>query len=101
MFCKNCGKEISNDAVICIYCGCATGKEVANSDHNEPKTGMGILLGLLLGLLGLIIGLVMYPANTVARKTFLKAWGITFGSLCAFVVVMYILIVAIAVAAVA
>ena len=24
MFCSKCGKEIDNDAVICIHCGCPT-----------------------------------------------------------------------------
>ena len=25
MFCSKCGKEIENEAVVCIHCGCATG----------------------------------------------------------------------------
>ena len=24
MFCSKCGKEIDNEAVICVHCGCAT-----------------------------------------------------------------------------
>lgn len=26
MFCSKCGKEISDEAVVCIHCGCATEK---------------------------------------------------------------------------
>ncbi len=26
MFCSKCGKEINDDAVICVHCGCATAK---------------------------------------------------------------------------
>ena len=26
MFCSKCGKEINDEAVVCIYCGCATAK---------------------------------------------------------------------------
>lgn len=29
MFCKRCGKEIYDEAVICPNCGCDTGKNVA------------------------------------------------------------------------
>ena len=84
MYCQKCGKEINDDAVVCINCGCAVKKEDPISEINqkmysEPKTGMGILLGIFLGLIGLIIGICLYPENTVARKTFIKSWGITFG----------------------
>lgn len=83
MYCKKCGKEINDDAVVCVHCGCAVEDKkpaVSNSqDFNTPKTGMGVLLGLLLGLVGLLIGVLIYPEGTVARKTFIKAWGITFG----------------------
>jgi uncharacterized RDD family membrane protein YckC len=42
MFCRNCGKEISNEAVICIHCGNSP-KNGKNFCHNcgsviEPKT---------------------------------------------------------------
>ncbi len=82
MFCKKCGKEINDDAVVCVHCGCAVNdkKPASNAqDFNTPKTGMGVILGLFLGLIGLIIGILIYPEGTVARKSFLKAWGITFG----------------------
>ena len=25
-FCRKCGKEINDDAVMCVHCGCATEK---------------------------------------------------------------------------
>lgn len=80
MFCSKCGNEILDEAVICPKCGCETvSKKTENKEPDEPKTGMGILLALVLGLIGLVIGLCLYKENTVARKTFLKGWGITFG----------------------
>lgn len=34
MFCKNCGKEIDNNADVCIHCGVATEKKaVDNPSH--------------------------------------------------------------------
>lgn len=81
MFCKNCGKEVNENAVVCIHCGCSLKQSATEKtgDMNESKTGMGVLFGLLLGFIGLLIGFLMYPAETVARKTFLKGWGIAFG----------------------
>ncbi len=39
----------------------------------------------------------MYPANTIARKTFIKAWGITFGVSAGVILVIYLIaIIAIA-----
>lgn len=95
MFCSKCGKEIMDDAVICPKCGCETAvKKIDEKEVDEPKTGIGILLALVLGLIGLVIGLCLYKENTIARKTFLKAWGITYGVL----VLIYIIIFAISMA---
>ena len=83
MYCKYCGKEINDDADVCIHCGRSTGVQNTQYTQNqsqpigEPKTGIGILLGLFLGIIGLIIGLLLYPANTLQRSTFLKGWGWT------------------------
>lgn len=78
MFCGKCGHEVHDEAVICVHCGCQIpGREpkpATNPEYQTSKTGIGVLFALLLGLIGLIIGFVMYPENTVARKTFIKAW---------------------------
>jgi uncharacterized membrane protein YvbJ len=85
MFCRKCGQEVSDEAIVCIHCGCAvdgsnasTIKKGNSAEMDTSKTGIGILLGWFLGILGLIIGLCIYHEGTVARKTFVKAWGITF-----------------------
>lgn len=36
MFCSECGKEISEKAVSCPFCGCATNKFNENKKDNEP-----------------------------------------------------------------
>ena len=79
MYCRKCGKEIDDEAIVCIHCGCAVQETKKDTEQDTSKTGIGILMGWLLGLIGLIIGLCLYKPDTVARKTFLKAWGITFG----------------------
>ena len=35
MFCRECGKEINDKAVVCVYCGCATGNKEQNSNTNN------------------------------------------------------------------
>ena len=34
MFCNNCGKEISDEAVICVHCGVATGRPMPGAQVN-------------------------------------------------------------------
>lgn len=50
MFCSNCGKEIDDKAVVCVYCGCATNNNTsASSDKNWM---VALLLCFFLGCLG-------------------------------------------------
>ena len=91
MYCKNCGKEVSDNAVVCIHCGCAIDKKPVSTMSGESKTGLGALLGVFLGLIGLIIGLCMYPAESVERKTFVKGWGIAFTISIAIIIVLYVI----------
>lgn len=92
MFCKNCGKEINDKAVICIHCGCSTNQQPAANSPSTSKTGIGVLLALFLGVIGLIIGLCLYPSNTYERQTFLKGWGIVAG-IAAAIGVLYTIII--------
>lgn len=94
MFCKKCGEEINNEAVVCPKCGCSTKQEDSDQKFRESKTGMGVLMGLFLGIIGLIIGIVIYPEGTVARKTFIKAWLTTFLICFAIGIILGIVIVA-------
>lgn len=93
MFCQKCGKEIQDDADVCIHCGHAVNKNEPShaKDYKTPKTAIGVLLGFFLGLIGLIIGVLMYPEGTVARKTFIKSWGITYAVTFAIEVLLIII----------
>ena len=35
MFCSKCGKEINDEAVVCIYCGCPTANYQKNTKDKE------------------------------------------------------------------
>ena len=47
MFCKECGSEINDKAVVCVKCGCATGR-----GSNSLRI-VYILLALFTGTLGI------------------------------------------------
>ena len=37
MFCSKCGKEINDEAVVCVHCGCATAKyEEGKKEKEQP-----------------------------------------------------------------
>ena len=94
MYCKNCGKEVNDNAVVCIHCGVAIdNKPATNSLTGESKTGLGALLGIFLGLIGLIIGLCMYPSQSFERKTFMKGWGIAFAISVVVGIILYVAVI--------
>jgi len=91
MFCPKCGKEINDDAQVCVHCGRSVGNEANDPKYAQSKTGIGVIAGLFLGLFGLFF-LLAYPEGTVARKTFLKAWMITFFVTLGVFIVLYIIL---------
>ena len=36
MFCSKCGKEINDEAVVCVYCGCAT-EELRQQESSKDQ----------------------------------------------------------------
>ncbi len=80
MFCKKCGKEIDENAVVCIHCGGAVDDNLilVNKNSNSSKIWLGVVLEIFLGVVSLFIGFVLYPAESVARKTFIKGWFVVF-----------------------
>ena len=49
-YCRECGKEINENAVVCIHCGCQV-KEIKNV-HIKPNKWMALLLWFFLGGVG-------------------------------------------------
>lgn len=78
MYCKHCGKEVNDNAVVCIHCGCSLQeKNILNNNgitESGSKTTLGLLLAFFLGLLGLIIGVCLYPSGSYERETFMQGW---------------------------
>ena len=70
MFCKKCGKEILDDAVICVYCGCSTQEtqSVVTNTTDAPSTGMAVL-GFFIPLVGLIIWAINKDTKPLMAKS--------------------------------
>ena len=64
MFCKTCGKEIHDDAAVCIHCGVAT-KNSVESDNGG--FGWGIL-GCCIPVVGLVLFLVWKDTKPNSAK---------------------------------
>ncbi len=74
MFCEKCGKEMSDDAVICTGCGRAMQPTctMPQKDRRVKRASLGLLLGVLIGgfivaFVGFIlflIGVSSYSYNT-------------------------------------
>ncbi len=79
MFCKSCGKEIHDEAVMCVHCGKMTGRPLTTGGENEPDdspaTGGMCFLCFLIPL----VGFILYGTNAKSRpraaKSYLK-WAI-------------------------
>ena len=54
MFCKFCGNEIPNDAVVCTHCGRMT----ANAQPAQPaQSGKLPVVSLVLGIIGIVFAI--------------------------------------------
>ena len=59
MFCKNCGKDIDDSAVVCPNCGVATDNMAKSTPAPAQKNNMA-LVGFILALLGFnLIALIL------------------------------------------
>lgn len=91
MFCKSCGKEINNDAVVCPYCGVQTGaiqiipqqpnytNQQPNAQNNADETNVGlVVLSVFIPIIGIILGAVnMSNGKKKSGKAYLLAGIIT------------------------
>lgn len=66
MYCKNCGKEINDNAVACPECGAATDNFKA---VNDARSGGFAFLCFLFPLIGLILYLVWHGEYPLKAKS--------------------------------
>lgn len=53
-FCKNCGAEVADEAVLCVKCGCS----LSQTDKDDKPNGGFAVLGFFAPIVGLILFLV-------------------------------------------
>lgn len=63
MYCSNCGKELNDNADVCIYCGAFTNKnnnKRTNVEQKEFNTValVGFIFSFFFPLVGFILGLI-------------------------------------------
>lgn len=58
MFCKNCGKEISDNAYVCPNCGVKVAADAPKQKNN--KALIGFIFSFFIPLVGLILGILGY-----------------------------------------
>lgn len=84
MFCKNCGKEIADDADICTNCGCFVKK--GSTANSVAKENVGDKSRIVSGLLGIFLG------GIGAHNFYLRRWANAIiqlvMSICAFVLMI-------------
>lgn len=80
-FCAKCGKEIDDEAVVCVHCGCPTGVQTAAAapavDLEAKASGGEKVLSFLIPIAGIILYCVNKGKKPKAAKTCLKISLIT------------------------
>ena len=80
MFCKKCGKEIEDDAVICIHCGRSTEDAAPKPAPVEDVVSPGFcVLSFFIPLFGVIYWALKYKETPKRAKacglTAIITWG--------------------------
>ena len=91
-FCKNCGKEIDDNAVVCPHCGVIQKEELVQNTVDNGGFLWG-LLGCCIPIVGLILFLVW--RDTKPKTSRAAGIGALVGVIC--VAIYYIVIIVIGV----
>lgn len=63
MFCRTCGKEILDNSVVCLNCGCLTGaaqpiyQEIIPNRPDKVEA-VKVLLSLFISVVGIVLGVI-------------------------------------------
>lgn len=95
MFCKNCGKEVADSAVVCPHCGVqlAHMKSENNSNETCQLAIVGFVLSFFISLAGLICSIIAYRKcrdENLNGKGFAIA-GIIISAIFIAIVIIYII----------
>ena len=87
MYCRFCGKEIPNEAVICLGCGSKVKNSPASATHDSSFSAiifgiLGIVLawifalaGHILSIIGIVAGIKEYKNNNIVSGLAVSIMG--------------------------
>ena len=83
MFCNKCGKEIPDDAVVCIHCGRSVENRAVQAPVEEDKASVGLcVLSVFIPLFGIIYWPLKHKETPKKAKACgiaaLISWGVSF-----------------------
>lgn len=67
MFCPRCGKQLDDNAVVCVGCGCSVAN--AKTAQNDAPSGLFALLGFFIPVVGLILYLIYNDTAPLKAKS--------------------------------
>lgn len=72
VYCKKCGKEINDDAVICIHCGCSVDQTSINKTIGTDRANIGLaFLSFFVPVFGWVYGGVKYEEYPSSSKVYI------------------------------
>lgn len=97
MFCKNCGSQISDNAVVCPNCGVQVGK-VSTENYEDKKNTIaivGFVLSFFFAIAGLVCSIIGYKKakNEGYDNQGLALAGIIISAISIGLVVLYIVLI--------
>lgn len=90
MFCKNCGKEVSDSAVVCPYCGVQLQKMEGKNDQTCTLAIVGFVLSFFVSIAGLICSII---ARKKCREENLEGGGLALAGIIISAVSMAVLVI--------
>ncbi len=100
MYCTACGKEIHNDAVICVECGVGTSNRINGVIENEGSLIGWSILGFFVPAVALILYLIWKEERPKTAKALAKggiAYLIVIGAIITFYVFIFTVMITLAV----
>jgi uncharacterized membrane protein YvbJ len=67
MFCEKCGKEVLDDAIVCVHCGCSLKSPTESNVNNESLDGGVKVLSFCFPIVGIILYFV--HQNSAPQKS--------------------------------
>ena len=71
-YCRTCGAEMNDNAVVCVKCGCAVQAEKHEPTVDDTVSGGLVVLSVLIPLFGIIY----WPVKAKERPKCARACGI-------------------------